>query len=174
MKLDTVPELISLKYKGVFDFGALYKMVRSWFAEREFDFEEGRYKHKEKDVGAEIELNWYAYRSVTEFFQERIDMHFHMWDIKEVEIIKNGKKKKVFKGRLMVEVKGIVELDYNNQFEGSYAREKWRTFLADFVYRREIDTIWGDRLWYVAHKLQQRIKLFLQMESHSDVYDDMW
>lgn len=174
MQFTTVPELITIKYKGVFDFGALYKMVRSWFAEREFDFEEGRYKHKEKDVGAEIELNWFAYRNVTEFFQERMFVHFHLWDVKEVEIIKKGKKKKVFKGRMMIEFQGIIDLDYNNQFEGSFVKEKWRNFLVHHIYRREIDTIWGDRLWYVVHKLQQRAKLFLQMQSHSDVYDDMW
>ena len=174
LQIDVVPERIAIKYKGVFDFGALYKMMRAWFEEREFDFDEGRYKHKEKDIGAEIEIDWHAYRSVTEVFQERFHIHFHMWDIREVEIVKEGKKKKVFKGRLMIEIKGIIDLDYQNQFDGSFVKEKWRNFLVDFIYRRDIDTIWGDRLWYVAHKLQQRIKLFLQMESHSDVYDDMW
>ena len=75
---------------------------------------------------------------------------------------------------MLIDIRAEVELDYLSQWEDSKAKRLWRTFYNYFLMRQDISTVYQDKLWYNAQKLQQRIKQFLDMESHSDIFDDMW
>ena len=163
----------NLRYKGTFDFDGLYKLMRQWCAERQYDFFETRDKQKDKPQGYEIEINWRAERPINEYCKNYVHVYFHMWDTQEIEIIKDGKKKKVYNGRMLATVTGYILLDYMGDWEGSFFSRRWRD-LYNFILRHEIEDIWWDSHHYRVAKLQQLFKRFLEMESHSDVYDDMW
>ena len=78
------------------------------------------------------------------------------------------------RARMLIDIRAEVELDYMNQWEDSTLKQLWRTVYNRFLLREDIKTVYEDKLWYNAQKLQQRIKQFLDMESHSDIFDDMW
>ena len=80
-----------IKYAGVVDFEHLYRTMIEWFNSRKYDFYEVLYK----DKPPELELEWVAKRKLDEFYQHRIEISFHLYDVKEVEAIKEGIKKKM-------------------------------------------------------------------------------
>lgn len=164
----------TLKYKGIFDYQGMYSMMQSWFKDREYDFWEKRYKHKARAGGAELEINWEAWRDITPLFRNWIYVYFHLWDYQEVEVIKDGQKKRMAKARMLIRFSWHIEVDYEDRWEDSKFKRMLLKFLIDYVYRKELSEPMGDKLWYNCNKLQQETKKFLGMGSHSDVYDDMW
>jgi len=168
-------EVISrVRYKGVFDFEGLYKMMREWFKDREYEFWEKRFKHKVKAGGSEVEINWDAWRDVTEFLRNWTYVYFHLWDYKEVEVVKDGQKKKMIYARMLIEFAYQMEFDYENKWQDTAFKRKLRDIYIKYALKKDVETIYGDKLWYNTNKLQQAVKLYLGMESYSDVYDDMW
>lgn len=163
----------TLKYKGIFDYEGMYKMMRRWFKDREYDFWERRYKHKRRAGGAEIEVNWEAWRDITELLRNWIYIYFHIWDYEEVEVIKDGQKKKMAKARMRIEFSWHIEIDYEDRWVDSKLKRALLNFIIKFHLRKELSEPYGDKLWYNCNKLQQETKKFLGM-AHSDAYDDMW
>lgn len=172
--IEPLGPISQLRYKGIFDFEQLYRIMRAWFSEREYDFFEKKYKDKDKIMGHEIEVDWHAEREINEFCQNHIRIFFHGWDMNEIDVVKDGKKKKVFKGRMLITFSAHLEMDYQNLWEKTAFHRFLRTFYIKNIIWHEIDDIWSDKLWYEANKIQQLAKQYLEMESHSDVYDDMW
>jgi len=163
-----------VRFKGTYDWAGLIRVIRAWFEEHEYDFFERRYKHKDQELGAELEINFEATREMNEFAKEHIKMYFHIWDQNDVEVVKDGKKRIMQKGRFYVEFTGTLELDYENRWESTAFKRTMRDFYINYIIRKEIDNVWGDRLWYDINLLQQDVKRFLGMQTESDVYDDMW
>ncbi len=163
-----------IRYKGAFDFDGLYRVMRSWYEERKYHFFETRYKEKTKPLGNEIEISWKGERPLNDYVQNNVYAFIHLWDVNYVETIRNGKKKKLTRARMLIDIRAEVELDYMNQWEDSTVKRLWRTVYNRYLLREDIKTVYEDKLWYNAQKLQQRIKQFLDMESHSDIFDDMW
>ena len=167
-------KITRLRYKGIVDFDGLYKMMHGWFGEREYDFLERRFKRKERAEGDEYEINWEAWREVTDFVQNWVTIYFHVWDYREVEIIKDGKKKKVGKCRMLIDFSFWLTLDYEDRWEDTALKRALLEFYIKYVIRHDLDDYYGDKLWYNTNKLQQDVKKYLGMSGHSDVYDDMW
>ncbi len=163
-----------IRYKGTCDFDGLYRVMRSWYEERKYTFFEKRYKEKTKPLGNEIEITWEGVRPINEYVMNRVNVFIHLWDINMVEVVKNGKKRRLTRSRMLIDVYASLALDYMDQWEDTRLKRLWRTFYNYFLIREDIKTVYGDKLWYNAQKLQQRIKQFLDMESHSDIFDDMW
>src|SRR3989338_813451 len=79
-----------IKYVGTFDLEALYKLMIRWFEEREFEIWEQYYKAK----FPELEIRWEATKKVDGFRMDKINIHIHFFDMKEVEVEKDGVKKR--------------------------------------------------------------------------------
>ncbi len=173
-KAGKLPQVAKIRYRGLFDFEGLFRLMRGWFDAREYEFFERRYKHKSRSTGAELEINFEAHRDINEYARNVIKIFFHIWDAHEVEVVKDGKKKKMWEGRMLIEFSGLVELDYDSHWEHSPFLRHLRNFYHNFVIKGEIDQIWTDKLWYKINDLQQNCKRFLGMHTESDVYDDMW
>ena len=78
-----------LRYKGVFDFDGLYKMMHAWLISKRYEFHETKYKDKvSTPFGNEIEVEWTGEKKINEFVKQKIVIEFHLWDFAEVEVIK--------------------------------------------------------------------------------------
>jgi len=163
-----------LRYRGILDMDGLYKMMQGWFGDRGFYFLERRFKKKERAEGEEWEINWEAWREVNDFIKNWIEIYFHVWDYKEIEVIKDGKKQRLGQCRLLIDFNFYLELDYDDFWEDRAFKRMLRTVYIKYVIRHDLNDVWWDKLWYNTNKLQQATKQFLGMSSHSDVYDDMW
>jgi hypothetical protein len=168
--LESDPLLV--RYKGVFDFEGLYRMMHAWIINKRFLFHEDRYKDKVyTPFGNELEIDWSAEKKVTEFVKEYVEIKFHLWDFAEVEVMKDGKKMKMTKSRMEIRLDVKMELDYT----GRFAKGKpWEAKLGEFYMHKIIYWDWrikyADALTYSLYDLHAKIKKFLNLDSSSNAY----
>lgn len=155
-----------IKYQGTFDMDELYQILTKWFTDRKYDFYEALYK----DKPPELELDWLAQKRVDEMYMYKIQMYFHLFDVKEVEAIKDGKKKKMIFCRMTIKIEPSVVVDYQERWSGTSFNKKLFKFYINNVIKKEIDMKVVDPLWYVSYKLHTKIKDYLGMESRGNAY----
>lgn len=171
MAEETIPtrELV-VRYEGVFDFDALFAAVVNWMKTYRYHYHEETYKHKiPSPRGAEQEITMIGVKHVTDFYDYEIKLKWHTWDQTEVEVTRNGQKKKLTKARIEIRINGKVKIDWQKRFKGS----KFREILYKIwykAYRRDVETVWHDNLYYRTYNLQEIIKKFFDMQAKGYEY----
>ena len=164
---------LTVRYVGIFDFEGLYRLMVDWFKKRRYWFHEHTYKYKVPlPTGAELEIKWYAEKNITDYFREKINVEFHIWDYTEVEVLQNGVKKELAKARMDIKITGELILDWQDKFEGSKFKKLVRDFYNYHIIRKKVETIWHDEVHYRDLKLQTLIKEYLDMEAKANEYRD--
>ncbi|MCK5107556.1 MAG: hypothetical protein KAQ83_02420 [Nanoarchaeota archaeon] len=164
-----------IAYKGVFDWDAVYKYVMEWFSERKYEFDEDDYKHKEgTKIGIEEELKWKGNRKINAYYRYFITIEVHSWDMRRVEVIENGKKKKLWKGRILMEFYAEVKADWQGIWKNGPLAFELKKFVDQYVHRPERNAVWVDRLYYITYKLQAGVREILKMESKNNAHEHRW
>jgi hypothetical protein len=163
---------LNIKYKGVFDYDGMYKMMHAWIIHKRFLFQEDTYKDKvSTPFGNEIEIKWYAEKKVTEFVMEIIRVEFHIWDFSEVEVIKGGRKVKMAKARMEMKFFADLVLDYSKKFsKGSEFSQKLGKFYLENVIYWDWRIKYANSLEYSVYDLHTKVKKFLNMDTGSNAY----
>ena len=100
------------KHKGVFTFKDFYKFCYDWLTEEAgLYIAEGKYEEKISGDSKNIEVEWEGSTKLTDYFQFIMKVSFTVQDLKEVEIVQDGKKVKTNQGSVKIAVKGILERD---------------------------------------------------------------
>jgi hypothetical protein len=155
-----------IKYAGVVDFENLYRTMIEWFTSRKYDFYETLYK----DKPPELELEWVAKRKLDEFYQHRFELYFHLYDVKEVEAIKDGIKKKMIYCRMAITFRPILRLDWQDKWKGStFLKMLYKFYFKNVIYR-EFQLKYADTLYYLYYGLHNKVKECLGMESATNAY----
>lgn len=168
--MDGGPLLI--RYKGVFDFEGLYRMMHAWIINKRFLFHEKLYKDKVyTPFGNELEIEWEAEKKVTEYIKQHIAIKFHLWDFAEVEVIKDGKKVKMTKSRMEIKFDATLEFDYMKKFEkGGKFAEKLGKFYQEKIIYWEWRIKYANPLAYQIYDLHNKVKTFLNTDSAYNAY----
>lgn len=167
-----VGDPIRIRYKGLFDFDGLYNLIAEWLKSRGYWFKETSFKHKVPSaLGAEQEMKFTGEKKSTEYVEQDVTISFHLWDITEVEVERNGVKKKFVNGRIQIEITGKIKLDYEETFNKSSFWKKVRSFYYNYIMQPEIFSM-ADQLYYRLIKLQTSIKDFLDMQTKSNEYSN--
>ncbi len=161
----------TIRYRGLFDWGQLYYAIADWFKRYRFYLHEETYKHKVPSPrGAEQELDWYGTVEMNEFIRFRINVKFHIWDMTELEVIKNGKKKVLTNGRIEIKLDGMIYYDWQDTFERNKLSRALRSLWVKHIYRREVTSFWGDMLYYRMWNLHAHIKKNMDMQAQYHAY----
>ncbi|PIY60417.1 hypothetical protein COY95_01895 [Candidatus Woesearchaeota archaeon CG_4_10_14_0_8_um_filter_47_5] len=166
---------VYIKFKGVVDIQDFYKKLHDWFVRRKFELHEQVYKAKQTDFGQEDENFWYAQRR--ENWYHMVYMNLYIWTRKQrdVEVIKDGKKKTLQKMEFYICIKTLWILDWQNLFQDSDFTRKIGKFFHNVIYDNEWFVLNWDKFYYYTIKLQEEIKEWLGMEARShEAYIDMW
>jgi hypothetical protein len=164
-----------VRYKGIFDLDELYKIVHDWLTSRGYQVHEHKYKSIILPAGGkERSFDWDTFRPVTEFIMFRINIHWQIQDVIDVEVVKDGKKQKLHKGRLMMRVQHRVEMDWNERMAYKEWHQSIVKFLKGFMYRKKIDTLWEDKLRFKCYELVNVIKESLDMMTKGNEHYDVW
>jgi hypothetical protein len=161
---------------GIIDLDGLYRTMRRWFYDYKFYFEEPTSRVRPGNAaGQELEWIWNAWRKINEYAKYNVKVYFYIWDVKEMEVIKDGEKVKLTKCRLMIEIDGNVELDYSKVFEKSNLGKLLFKIYNTLILQEERQIAgWWDILYYHLYKLQTITKEYLDMESKGNAYYDMY
>jgi len=165
---------VHIRYKGVMDFQNMWKVVHDWFESKGYEIIEPKAKHKTAPFGVEFESTIEAWRNVTEIYRFKMIAYQKHWDGTYVEVVKDGKKKKLLKARFFIKVTGWLDVDYSDRYDKSKFTRALGKFLRKRVYRHQIDSIYGDQLFYKIHELMNVIKEYINMETHGSEFADMW
>ena len=146
-----------IRYKGVFDWHGLYRYCKFWMEDNRFKFHEKRYKHK----WDEIEVDIQGERKIDEMHRNWIDIAFHVWNYKEVEVMIEGKKVKRGTGRIDIRIHTDVEVDFAGRFAeggkfGELLGNWWLT-----VRNKEFEANYLEKYTYEVYRLHQEIKILL-------------
>ena len=117
---------------------------------------------------------WFGFRKVNNFLVYWVDIAFHFWDLNVIEVVKDGQKKKLYKGRLYVRLQFRLEFDYNNTFDNSKIKKGLRNFLLFYVMYRKFSSLWEDKLRFKCYDLMNIIKTTLDMQTKGNEHADVW
>jgi len=171
---DVVPMKIGeIRYSGVFDFDGLYKLIHGWLNDHcspNGEVIETPYKHKMTGRGAEVELTISGERNQTEFVKYKFSVDIHIWNMTDVEVVKDGKKQKLNKGRFILSVTATCVFDWQKQFEGKPFYIRLFNLLRNTILKTYISFMYLGDAYYEAYKLHTEIKKFLGMETAYSAY----
>ena len=126
-------DLGRVKFKGVFDLNGMFRMMRSYLKYRGYDFYETLHKAKVP----ELEVEWYCEKKVTGYDKYKVEIKFHFFDLKQVEVEENGEKKLMTNGRFSIEFDGEVERGYSSEWN-------------------EKESLWNERLKLLYHRITRK------------------
>ena len=164
---------VIVKYKGIFDMEGLVKVVYNWFESRKMQWHQPVFKDKSRPTGKEEEMKIVAFRNDTEYYRVRYELFFRTWDLMRVEVIQNGQKRFMEKGRMKCTIRLYFELDYQNRWSGSRFQHALQNFFDKYIVLRKLQVI-GDKLEYEAMGLQEVMKQYLNMSGRGNQFADMW
>ncbi|MFP4112709.1 MAG: hypothetical protein ACLFUO_06980 [Candidatus Woesearchaeota archaeon] len=155
-------DIALLHYKGVFDLQGLYKMMRAWFADKQYDFYETLHKAKPP----ELELEWVASRKVSGYIKHFVYIEFHFWGLHDIEAVVDGVKKPMNEGRFTLKFDGEVKTDYEGSWEEerSSLRAKMKYLYENYIIKKDLLLNDADLLVNEIRALKDKTKDFLGME----------
>ncbi len=164
-----------IKHHGIFDLNGMYQMIYNWFVDRGFEVIEKKFKHKvPTPAGMEEEIWWDAWIKETDYMKNWIHIIFFFYEIKEVDVVKEGKKKKLTRVRILIELKADIETDWQKKWERSAFLSHLQKYYERFIIKKDIDNIWWDKLHYNRLKLHAAIKEYLDAEAKANAFYDVW
>lgn len=155
-----------IRYRGIFDFDGLYKYITKWIKDHDFDFYEKRIIDKPP-----YRIHYLEGRKKINFYcMFRLLPEIWLWEMKPVELIKNGHKKTLTEARMKLVINGGFILDYDGDFEKSAGLKKIEKFLNHKILYHENLLKYFDYLDYYLYDFMTDIKKYLEMETASNAY----
>lgn len=174
-KESEIPMVLSeVRYSGVFDYDLLYKTIHRWLKDHFYEVHESPYKHKMTPTGAEVELTITGWRKQTDWVKFIITADTHFWDITDVEVVKEGKKQKLNKGRFWIRFKMTVIFDWQKQFEGKAFYVKLFNLLRNKIMLMQLMLGPVDDLYYETYRLQAEVKKVLEMDTSYNAFRNLY
>jgi len=162
---------ITIRYKGVFDLDGLYAAVTSWAKNYEYQWHEVDYKHKVPvPAGAEQEMKWVLDKKVTDYISYNIGMSVHIWDLKEIYVEENGRKKRLSNARIQIMIKASLTPDWQGVFGKSKFAQKLGGWYESIFIKKDIESRYWDPLYYRVWNLHSVIKKYLDIQGQKHAY----
>ncbi len=154
-----------IKYRGFYDNDKVLQSIYNWFTENDFWFDVNKYKHTGLATGVKLKIDISGTKKVTEYIRWGAKVYIVIYDIEEVEVIKEGKKIKMHNGKFSAEIVGTLNLDWQKRFsEGTFIK-KLGDFLRNYILRYKIVDEWEDELADKMLELANLIKTTLGSEA---------
>lgn len=163
--------VMTLRYSGLFDFDGLYAAVVDWSKHYGYKWHEQVYKHKMPNPkGAEQELEWIIEKKVTEYISFQVNFIIHSWEQTEVEVEVESKRKSLTNAKIYLIMRGTVTYDWQKRFRGGKLAEKLGKWYAGAVYKKELESIYHDQLYYRLQNLQSILKKYFDLQTQKYAY----
>jgi|SRR3989344_1051865 len=162
---------LELQYKGLFDFDGLYIAIIDWAKNYGYMWHERDYKHKvPSPAGAEQEYTWAMTANLSEYVAYEIVLTVHLWDMLDMEVNVDGKKKSLTNGRLKMTMTAKMTTDWQKRFSGSPFLRKLGEFYYNHIRKKGLEDRYLDPLMYRVYDLHAIIKKYFDMQGHKYAY----
>jgi hypothetical protein len=147
---------------GIFDFKGLYSYVHSWLREENYDTVEEKYTETVSGNSRNIYFEWTSTKKLSDYFKRELKFKFDIKELVEVEVEIDGKKKKMNKGKVSVEIKGNLIRDPESKWEST----PYYRFLRD-VYNKYVIPARVDNMESLTFSdvvtLKEELKAYLEL-----------
>ncbi len=121
-------------YEGIFSVKELSKTLFGWMSDKGYAPIETRAQESVTKTGKHIELELEPYKKFTDYAKSVIRIHLTGHNITDVEITKDGHKKKMQKGKVVITFDSWLETDYEHKWESQPAFYVLRSLFEKYVY----------------------------------------
>ncbi len=162
--------LRTLRYSGLFDFDGLYSAMIDWAKNYGYMWHEIDYKHKvPSPKGAEQEWKWQMTKEISDYIHLKIFMQAHIWNLTEIEVDIDGKKKALSSGNMHIQMKGTVTYDWQKKFSSGSRFSEWLGQIYAKLHERDLSGYW-DMLHYRMYNLTAVMKKYFDMQTSKHHY----
>lgn len=131
-------------HSGLFDFGGFYNYAHRWLKEEGYGVIEERYSEKISGEARDISIEWKASKDMTEYFKKEMQIRIDIKGLVEVEVEIDGKRKKMNKGSVDMEIKGFLIRDPKSVWDGVPLYRFLRDLYNKYIIPGKIDSMEED------------------------------
>jgi hypothetical protein len=153
-----------LKHSGIFNFNDFYSFVYDWLKDQGYGVSEEVYSEKVTGDSKQIDIQWSASRTISDYFKNIIKVSWMVLGMKNVEVEREGKKIKMNTAVIELKFKGILVKDYESKWEDNPVWKFLRGVYDRYIIRSRIDEYEG-RLVGEVNELISQCKSFLALEA---------
>ena len=157
-----------IKYRGVLDFNAIYHEIFHALGGMGYTVIETKYKHKPP---VDFILNVNAKKKVTGYVMYVVDVAATSQNFTYVDMTIDGKKKKMFKGNLRIDIYPRIETDYEGNWSTGPLMEKFKNFFDNYIYQWRLIFTHHDALHHEGLHLFDDLKKILNEQGRSLGYE---
>lgn len=123
-----------VEHSGIFNFSHVYDYIHGWLTEEEgFLVAEEKYSEKLSGNARDITIEWTISKKISDYYKIEIKMKYEVGGLTDVEVEIDGKKEKTNKGKIAIDIKGFLIIDYENKWESSPFSRFMRGFYDKFI-----------------------------------------
>ncbi|MFA6888458.1 MAG: hypothetical protein WC254_03100 [Candidatus Woesearchaeota archaeon] len=164
-----------IRYKGVFDLQELYQIIHDWLLMRGFEVHESKYKSITLPTGGkERSFDWACEKKGNEFVMITMNIHFQFQDVHPIEVMKDGEKKILNKGLMLIRVTQDVLCDFSERYAYSKFHKTLLNFMVNFFWSKKIETYWEDKTRFKSYELINLIKETMDFMTKGNEHYDVW
>jgi len=153
-----------IKNTGPVNFKEFYRFCYDWLTdESNLIVIEEKYVEKISGDIKAMDIVWTGFRKITDYFKFEIKVTWRITNMREIEIVKDGKKVKMNDGAVEIKVKGTLIRDYESKFEQSAFKKFLRGVYEKWVIPSRIEQ-YEDKLIEDADEFLDQAKAYLDLE----------
>ncbi|MDP1695738.1 MAG: hypothetical protein Q8L29_02390 [archaeon] len=109
-----------LEHSGIFNFSDIYAYAYRWLSDEEgFGVTEEKYSEKVAGGAREINIEWVAGKNISDYYRIELRLKLELIGLTDVDVEIEGKKKKMNKGKISIDMKGILIIDRESKWEAT-------------------------------------------------------
>ncbi len=159
----TVVPGISIKYEGIFEADALYDLIFKWLEDHDYDIFELKNVQIVTEKGRDVDIFLEPVKEISDYAKLVVRVIYRLTDVKEKEVVIDGKKKKVSEGKVEITLIGLMDTDIEERWESKPLYFLMRQIYNKFVYR-SILSKHEDQLDEDLTQLSKEIRAFLNID----------
>ena len=159
-----------IDYKGPLNCSDLFRLINNFVMERGFDskIEKDFEHHTESGTQIEWQAAPWKIMAGAEYARHIIKVRILAKDLTKVDVVKNGKKTKLDKGRISIIIDGFIETDVDGRWEQNPFFVLLRTIYDNFIYKIYTERF-ENRLVHDINQLAHAIKQYLNVYKKFEV-----
>ena len=158
-------ELVSrerLDHSGLFNFADLYSFMYRWLDEEEIGVIEKKYSEKISGNARDIFFEWGARKKLSDYYWMEFTIKTDVTGLTDVEVEIEGKKKKMNKGKISIDIKAFLVIDPEGKWEENSWYRWWRDVYNKYIVPERVKAR-ELKVFGTLVELKDEIKAFLEL-----------
>ncbi|MBS3071401.1 hypothetical protein J4408_00255 [Candidatus Pacearchaeota archaeon] len=152
-----------MDFSGIFDFGGLYSFAHRWFKNEGYDgVTEESYSEKVSGNSRDVFIEWKITKQISDYFKIEHKVRFEITGLTDVEVEIDGKKKKMNKGKVVVEIKSALVKDPDSKWESSPTNKFLRDVYNKYIIPGRVEDVRG-KVQGDAIAFKEEVKAYLEL-----------